>query len=92
MSRHQTTAGLLCFSLLAASLAAAKFVVETHSLRIREPATMTGEFSLAIGDVRATSCLAPYLLPAQPDTSKFFDVQLDCSGTPYAGELLRSVT
>lgn len=47
--------GCLCQAVLFASLllgpAVGQFVVETNSMRVREPAAISGEFDVAIGDV-----------------------------------------
>ena len=58
MFRQAGVAALVLCGLLATRMVQGKFVVETHSLRIREPAGIAGEFSLAIGDVSTQSQLA----------------------------------
>ena len=48
--------GKLAFFIALCSLArvcVAQFVVETNSMRIREPEALVGEFDVAIGDVSA---------------------------------------
>ena len=49
MMNLQAAAVLSCMLLHGAL---GQFVVETNSMRVREPAALSGEFDVAIGDVR----------------------------------------
>ena len=58
MRLPQLAAALGCLFI---TLAQGQFVVETNSMRVREPAAVSGEFDVAIGDV------CPFITKAAPN-------------------------
>ena len=60
-----TTALLVVLSGVLARLVAGQFVVETNSMRIREPDALAGEFDVAIGDVCSSPTIQDTVKPDQ---------------------------